>query len=283
MRSPAHRGAAALAVLTLVAGPPVALWHLVGNPFPAALPSGVDVVAALTRGDVHPSTVFKVLAAVCWVAWGQLGVALLAEVVATARGRSTPAWPLPTWSRSTAAALVAAALMPPALTTSPAPASALAIAEELVAEDRVTDEGVTGELAPPIEDPPAPANDEPTPPDPSSSPPVGEEHMVVRRDTLWGIAADRLGDPHRWREIFELNVGVPQPDGGALAAPGDALRPGWRLALPATETGATAVGDVVVEAGDTLWAIAGERLGDPHRWPAVFEENEGRAQPDGRS
>src|SRR5690606_12105654 len=41
-----------------------------------------------------------------------------------------------------------------------------------------------------------------------------------------------LGDPLRWPEIFELNEGRPQPDGGCLTDAGQ-LAPGWRLLLPA--------------------------------------------------
>ncbi len=37
-----------------------------------------------------------------------------------------------------------------------------------------------------------------------------------------------------------------------------------------------------VERRDTLWDIAERHLGDPLRWPEIFELNKGRAQPDGR-
>ncbi|WP_448060636.1 LysM peptidoglycan-binding domain-containing protein [Cellulomonas hominis] len=56
-------------------------------------------------------------------------------------------------------------------------------------------------------------------------------HEVVEGDTLWDIAATHLGDGSRFPEIFDVNVGVAQPDGGALSDP-DLIVPGWHIALP---------------------------------------------------
>ena len=39
----------------------------------------------------------------------------------------------------------------------------------------------------------------------------------------------------------------------------------------------------VVQVGDTLWGIATQYFGDPERWPAIFDLNVGRPQPDGRT
>jgi hypothetical protein len=61
-------------------------------------------------------------------------------------------------------------------------------------------------------------------------------YEVQRRDTLWRIAECHLGDPLRWREIYELNRGLPQADGRTLTDP-DTIRPGWALRLPADATG----------------------------------------------
>jgi len=55
---------------------------------------------------------------------------------------------------------------------------------------------------------------------------------VQWRDTLWDIAERHLGDPRRWTEIFELNEGRMQADGGCLSDP-DRIQPGWQLVLPA--------------------------------------------------
>jgi DNA-binding SARP family transcriptional activator len=50
-------------------------------------------------------------------------------------------------------------------------------------------------------------------------------------DSLWRIAGRELGDPARWPEIFTLNRGRLQPDGGRLVDP-DLIYPGWILRLP---------------------------------------------------
>lgn len=52
-----------------------------------------------------------------------------------------------------------------------------------------------------------------------------------RPEYLYDIAVRTLGDGNRYREIFELNQGRIQPDGGRLTDVTD-LRPGWILALP---------------------------------------------------
>jgi putative peptide zinc metalloprotease protein len=63
---------------------------------------------------------------------------------------------------------------------------------------------------------------------------VNTFYVVQPGDTLWGIAAERLGDPERWTAIFDLNAGVPQPDGRTLVEP-DLIYPGWKLELPSSQ------------------------------------------------
>jgi nucleoid-associated protein YgaU/DNA-binding SARP family transcriptional activator len=57
-------------------------------------------------------------------------------------------------------------------------------------------------------------------------------YVVQRGDTLWDIAAQHLGDPLRYREIFRLNRDRTQPDGQHLDDP-RLIQPGWTLLLPA--------------------------------------------------
>lgn len=60
----------------------------------------------------------------------------------------------------------------------------------------------------------------------------GSLYEVVPGDTLAEIAEAELGDADRWPELWQLNQGRRQGDGGALADP-DLIRPGWLLATPA--------------------------------------------------
>ncbi|WP_431913424.1 LysM peptidoglycan-binding domain-containing protein [Nonomuraea jabiensis] len=56
-------------------------------------------------------------------------------------------------------------------------------------------------------------------------------HTVASGETLWGISKQRLGKGIRYKKIFKLNKGRPQPAGARLTDP-DVLQPGWRLILP---------------------------------------------------
>ena len=62
----------------------------------------------------------------------------------------------------------------------------------------------------------------------------GGVYRVVRGDNLWDIAESQLGDPYRWREIYQLNRGQTQANGHILTDP-DRIDIGWVLALPAQD------------------------------------------------
>ncbi|MEV6846525.1 hypothetical protein [Actinoplanes sp. NPDC051411] len=51
-------------------------------------------------------------------------------------------------------------------------------------------------------------------------------------DYLYAIAVATLHNGNRYQEIFRLNQGRAQPDGGRLTDPAEVLHPGWVLALP---------------------------------------------------
>ncbi|GAB2480301.1 hypothetical protein GCM10027063_23070 [Promicromonospora xylanilytica] len=128
------------------------------------------------------------------------------------------------------------------------------------------------------------------------------------QEFLFDIAQRLLGDGNRFEEIFQLNEGRTQPDGGSLTDPA-VLLPGWVLQLPDDATGegvelgalpkAPSIGGGAAEAtaapavpyyvvgrtpeGETeyLYLIAERFLGDGERHPEIFRLNEGRTQPDG--
>lgn len=61
---------------------------------------------------------------------------------------------------------------------------------------------------------------------------AGRALVKVRRgDTLWAIAAETLGDPFRWPEIWRLNRGRVMAGGVRFTDP-DLIYPTWTLRLP---------------------------------------------------
>ena len=62
--------------------------------------------------------------------------------------------------------------------------------------------------------------------------PETSEITVKAGDYLRKLAMTHLGDENRWMEIFDLNKGVTQADGGVLTNP-DLIRVGWVLKIPA--------------------------------------------------
>jgi hypothetical protein len=237
------RGVTALALLpALLIGLPLALATAVGWPLPTELPTWPELERALTRGELDTWTLIKAVAVLVWLAWAQLAASAVAELVAILRGRRTTAVPSSRALRHAAANLVTTAALlfssagrfadattppPPRLqialaTALPAPAfpatplhASVEPRLKLAATPQLTDTPQTGA------------------PDRRSGAPTWR---VQPRDTLWGIAATTLGDGRRWREIHELNVDRPQPDGGALRRDDDLIRPGWILTLPRDAT-----------------------------------------------
>ncbi|WP_298799434.1 LysM peptidoglycan-binding domain-containing protein [Pseudonocardia sp. 73-21] len=244
---------AGLVLAAVVTGPPVALW-LVGPAFlPDRLPTGADLFGALLRPD-DGRVLLGLLVVVGVGAWLILAGSILIELAAVALRRPAPRIGLPGfgWGRSVAAALIATTIGAGASPAIAAPLAAVAIVR-----------------TEPVALPDASARH-------AEVQPAADTYTVKPRDTLWRIAEHELGDPLRWREIYELNAGRPQADGARLTE-ASMLRTGWRLQLPTRSTA-----DVVtVGQGESLTRIAADRLGDPARATEIFNENRGRVQADG--
>jgi hypothetical protein len=250
-------GAAGL-LATLVAGLPVVLVLLAGNPLPDDLPTAEGIVTALASPD--DGTLFlAVLSAVGWLAWAAFSGSVVVEVVARAARRRTPAIPGLAGPQRLASALVAAV-------------AALSVSPVLTSGDAVF-----------VAAPPAAAAAHPEPPPDGGSRPaatplaVGIVHEVVRGEGLLDLQ-DRYGVP--WQHIAEDNYGVVQPDGHALERGQIRIYPGWRLRIPehpvptasANATDQPQPEYEVVE-DDWMWYIAERYLGDPERYRDVAALN----------
>lgn len=87
------------------------------------------------------------------------------------------------------------------------------------------------------------------------------QHTVSPGDDLWSLAERYCGDGHQWRELAKVNAGVLGAD------PIADLRVGTVLRVPAPS------GVYTVKAGDTLWQIAENHLGDGGRFHDIVRAN----------
>lgn len=168
-----------------------------------------------------------------WAAWAGVawfGAALAVEVTQALSGR-TPRRLLGLGpAQALAARAVGAILLFRALSgaTAPVEPASLVTAHQFVAPAPELEPAVD------VEDPAYPGPGPTAQAQPSTAPvPVGATYVVVRGDTLWGIASSQLGDPLRWPQIAALNYARPQPDGRVLTS-AHWIYPGWVLVLPAT-------------------------------------------------
>ena len=270
------RALLALASLaTVLGGVPWALaafgrWPISGWPSGEQLRDIGDTV-------VSDTAVFGVLTLAAWVVWLLFVVSFLVETRAAVRGLQAPALALAGPVQRTARFLVAAVIVGVTIHQSPSPATALQLptpARAAVAPvlERAS---LPSTASMPSSDPFLRSHDSPT---------VAPDVVtVVPGDSAWSLADVHLGDGMRWRDLWEANRHIVQPDGRTWSDP-QLIRPGWRLKLPGPPDRLASVnGDRhVVSRGDTLSGIAAEELGDPHRFQEIFDLNDGAAQLDGR-
>jgi hypothetical protein len=198
---------AALGVLVAgLTGIPAALALSVGWPLPHHVPSAGQIADAL-RAQIPGSFWPHLFATLGWLAWAYFVLSVATNLVARLRGRQhSPHRRL--GAQGAAAALITAVVVLGQLRATPTARSTAPVSAVTLVADTAPASG------------PA-AVSQPTP----------VIHRVVEGDTLWGIASAYYGEGEKWPAIYQANVGVPQPGGGALS---DAhwIYPGWALVIP---------------------------------------------------
>jgi DNA-binding SARP family transcriptional activator/nucleoid-associated protein YgaU len=253
----------------------------------------LDAITQAARSGISDEFIVNTLAVVAWIAWAQLALALVAEIVSVVRGIETVRLPLLPGVQAIASHLVGGTLM---LSAAVQPAGATLL-PPIPAIATVSAEALAYSAAPP---PLVHAGSVTTTTstisagksDRSTSP---QRVTVQRHDSYWAIAERTLGDGLRWREIHDLNVGRTLADGSRITSGDDTLCAGWDLLIPGdgiadTDSGGSdqgGHGTVVVETGDNLWDLSAAQLeaelghepSDAETapyWRDVIEVNRGR-------
>jgi nucleoid-associated protein YgaU len=261
--------AATLLILLLVAGLPFLLIAIGAAPWEA---NRGELRTLLTSPD-DGTLAMVVIAVVAWIAWSFVAVSVVLEVVSQVRGLPTPTLPgLGAPQRAVGQLVAVGALLfvaaPTVVAAFPTPPVHAAAAAPVLDTPRLA-----AVEAPPVPPEAAPvlAAEEPTKQRSTI------DYTVKRGDSLWKIAERLLGDGTRFTEIVELNKDV-------LNGRPDFIVSGTVLKVPHEVTeveGDRPAEEHVVQPGDTLSEIAEARLGDPMRYPELFEASWDTVQPDG--
>ncbi|MEU2612273.1 LysM peptidoglycan-binding domain-containing protein [Micromonospora sp. NPDC007271] len=218
-------GLGALVVLCAVlAGGPIALLALAGNPLPDHLPTLAEVGTALTSRD-DGQLFLRALAVVGWFGWATFAFSALVELLAAALRRPAPRLPGMRRQQRAAAALVGSVAL--ILAASPAAASAATLtaphpttasvatvtAPHPAAAQVARGVAPPDQAVPPLATPPVRASSD------ADEPAV---YRVAKGDYLGTVAERYLDDFERYRELARLN---------RLADP-DRIHPGQLLELP---------------------------------------------------
>lgn len=240
------------AIAALVVGVPVLLWRLAGWPLPTELPSPDGISRAISSSTVSDTLLVNALALIGWFSWALICWSFLAEIWAVIRGipasRRSLAGPFQTLARHLVASVSLLTITGMSSTTSAAiavttPSSAVVELREPVLAAAVSP-ATTSTFTPQARAATAGAVAAPAIEEPSIEGSAVEEstvdglpaatYIVQRRDSLWRIAECELGDPLRWRELWELNRG--RDFGGVTFTDPNLIHPGWVLHLPTPTT-----------------------------------------------
>lgn len=269
LRQRLHGLAATLVILLLVIGTPLVLIAVGARPWDTEL----SEFRLLLSGPDDGTLALTVVGVVAWMAWIVVAVSVVVEVVARVRGLPAPSLPglgLPQHRASqlvAVAALLFVATPTVSLAVSPAPVHAASAAPvPHVPYLRSADTApVLAESAPaPTGVPAAPAR-------------AFIDYTVKRGDSLWRIAERMLGEGGRYTEIVELNREV-------LHGRPDFIVAGTVLKVPQEADSSSTdhpVEEYEVQPGDTLSEIAEAQLGDPLRYPDLFEASRDTIQHNG--
>jgi hypothetical protein len=226
------RGVTAIVLLAgFLAGVPMLLVWLVGQPLPTALPTSWRAVTDALSGHYgfDWTLVAKPLAVLTWLAWAQFVFAVVEEFTAAVRGRPVRVrrgFGIP---RSFASTLVSAILSLGPSAGMAGAATAYVTAVPFHQHPLVTQVDARPAVAgtPLVTAAPSSAGAATSPAAPTRT----VEHVVIKGDTLWDLAERYYGDGTQCVRIFHENQGVRQPDGGRLRSINRIL-PGWVLTIP---------------------------------------------------
>lgn len=241
-----------LVLAAVIIGLPAALLATVGPP---PLPTGVDMSVLFTQA-VSFDVVVGVLIWVLYLAWLQFTVCALVEAASAIKGHGVPGHvPLSGGMQSLVRRLIASVLLlgavsgPVAAAAAPVveePTPAVAVSQDVSSQQPAADSQADGAA--------------------TASQGADSDHQYMRymvngveldqeigaqlvgqrvyivqppegryHDNLWDIAERNLGEGRAYSQIYDLNAGRAQPDGGSLEL-ARLIQPGWLLVMPESAT-----------------------------------------------
>ena len=243
-----------LVLAAVIIGLPAALLATVGPP---PLPTGVDMSVLFTQA-VSFDVVVGVLVWVLYLAWLQFTVCTLVEAASAIKGHGVPGHvPLSGGMQSLVRRLIASVLLLGAV-SGPVAAAAAPVVEEPTPAVAVSQDVSSQQ--------PVAADDSQADGAATASQGADSDHQYMRymvngveldqeigaqlvgqrvyivqppegryHDNLWDIAERNLGEGRAYSQIYDLNAGRAQPDGGSLEL-ARLIQPGWLLVMPESAT-----------------------------------------------